>query len=96
LAEHTQIKDTESLDFEKDLKVDYFSDRIFVFTPKGEVIDLPIGSTPVDFAYQVHTTLGNTITGARINGHFKALNTELKNGDIVEIISKAGEKPNKK
>jgi GTP pyrophosphokinase len=58
------------------------------------VIDLPIGSTSVDFAYQVHTTLGNTITGTKINGNFKSLNTELHNGDIVEIISKKGEKPN--
>ncbi len=96
LGEHSKTGNTESDEFENHLKTDYFSDRIFIFTPKGEVVDLPVGSTPVDFAYQIHTTLGNTITGARINGHFKALNTELKNGDIVEVISKAGEKPNKK
>ncbi len=96
LAEHIQEDNTESEEFEKNLKVDFFSDRIFVFTPLGEVVDLPVDSTPVDFAYQIHTSLGNTITGARINGDFKALSTKLKNGDVVEIISKKGEKPNKK
>ena len=93
---HTRQDNTESEDFEKKLKEDFFSDRIFVFTPDGDVIDLPVGSTSIDFAYQVHTNLGHTITGSRINGNFKSLNTELRNGDRVEIISKKGEKPNVK
>ncbi len=96
LAEYSESENTDNNDFEKNLKVDFFSDRIFIFTPKGEVVDLPIGSTPVDFAYQIHTNLGNTIVAARINGNYKSLDTELKNGDIVEIISKEGESPNKK
>lgn len=96
LALHTKKDNTESVEFEKQLKEDFFSDRIFVFTPDGDVIDLPNGSTSVDFAYQVHTSLGNTITGTKINGNFKALDTELINGDFVEIIAKKGEKPNPK
>ena len=94
LAEHVDDDDTESEDFETRLKEDFFSDRIFVFTPRGDVIDLPVGATPVDFAYHVHTQLGQTITGAKINKIFKSLDTPLKDGDIIEVISKKNEKPN--
>lgn len=68
------------------LRVDVFSNRIFCLTPKGDVIDLPERATPVDFAYAVHTDLGGHITGARVNGQFVDVLTELKSGDVVEIV----------
>ncbi len=68
------------------LKLDFFQNRIFVFTPKGDVINLPDGSTPVDFAYHIHSDIGRMCTGARVNGIFSSLDTELKSGDVVEII----------
>lgn len=68
------------------LKIDIFSDRIFVFTPQGDVIDLPEEATPVDFAYHIHTELGDHCGGARVNDQLKALNTKLHNGDMIEII----------
>ena len=75
------------LDQIEDLKLDVFKDRIFVFTPKGDVIDLPEGSTPVDFAYAIHTEIGNTCTGACINNKIANLDTELKSGDMCEILT---------
>ena len=72
-------------------KLDLFSKRVFAFTPKGSVHSLPAGSTPVDFAYAVHTEVGNTCTGAKVNGVLVSLDTELANGDVVEIVtSKSG------
>jgi GTP pyrophosphokinase len=68
------------------LKIDVFQDRIFVFTPKGDVIDLPKNSTPIDFAYHVHTDIGNQCVGALINNHIAPLNTALKSGDMIEIL----------
>ncbi len=94
LAEHSD--NPEAFDFETRLKDDFFSDRIFAFTPIGDVIDLPVGSTPVDFAYYVHSSLGDTIVGAKINGIFKSLDTELRNGDVVELESRKNESPNLK
>lgn len=75
------------------LRMDLFEDRIFVFTPAGDVKDLPFGATPVDFAYSVHTALGNKCTGAKINGKIASLDTYLQNGDIVEIIKRENAKP---
>lgn len=72
------------------LKIDFFKDRIFVFTPKGDVEDLPEGATPVDFAYAIHTDLGHAIRGAKVNGKMVAIDTNLKNGDVVEIIKGKG------
>lgn len=70
-----------------------FTDRLFCFTPKGEIHQLPMGATPVDFAYAVHTTLGDTCTGARVNGKTVPLRTPLKNGDQVEILTRPGQTP---
>jgi guanosine-3',5'-bis(diphosphate) 3'-pyrophosphohydrolase len=77
---------TNTDEFVKQVKLNIFQDRIFVFTPKGDVYDLPSGATPVDFAYAVHTDIGNRCSAAKINGQIKELNKELKNGDMVEII----------
>lgn len=74
--------DTEFL---KTVKTDLFGTRIFCFTPKGDVKDLPYGATPVDFAYRVHTTMGDLMTGAKVNGRVVSLGTKLQNGDVVEI-----------
>lgn len=68
------------------LKIDVFQNRIFVFTPKGDVIDLPEESTPIDFAYHIHTDIGNKCIASRINDHIAQLDTKLKSGDMVEII----------
>src|SRR5690606_22820614 len=84
---------TEFLD---NLKNDFVKHRIFVFTPKGEVVDLPIDSTPIDFAYSIHSDIGNKIHGAKINGKMSALSTVLKNGDKVEDITNKNAKPNRK
>lgn len=70
----------------EELKVDFFKSRIFVFTPKGDVLDLPEGATPVDFGYHIHTDVGNKCTGAIVNEKMVRLDEELKNGDVVEII----------
>ncbi len=81
------IKDKkEFLDSLEELKLDVFRDRIFVYTPKGDVIDLPEDSTPIDFAYHIHTDIGNTCSAAKVNGMIHPLDQALKSGDIVEII----------
>ncbi len=69
------------------MKIDVFKDRIFVFTPGGDVIDLPEGATPVDFAYAIHTEVGNKCTSARVNGLMRNLDTELRSNDVVEIVT---------
>lgn len=74
-------------DFMETLKIDFFTDEVFVFTPKGDVINLPDGSTPIDFAYRVHTAVGNACVGAKIDGRIVPLNYKLKNGNIVEVIT---------
>jgi GTP pyrophosphokinase len=73
-------------EFMRSLKLDTFQDRILVFTPIGDVYDLPIKSSPIDFAYAVHTDLGHQAHGAKINGKLVSLNTPLSNGDVVEIL----------
>ena len=82
--------------FEQALREDFFAERMFVFTPKGDVIDLPVGATSVDFAYAVHSDVGNRMAGAKANGKIIALGQPLHNGDIVEILTKKSGKPNKK
>lgn len=80
----------------ENLKMDFFEDRAFIFTPKGDVIDLPTDSSPIDFAYAIHSDIGDHASGAKVNERFVALDTPLKNGDIVEIITKKSAKPSKK
>ncbi len=75
------------------LGTDFFSDRIFVYTPQGEVKDLPVGATPIDFAYAIHTDIGNTLAGAKVNGKMVEISYHLQNGDICEIIVKKGGRP---
>ncbi len=77
---------TDGQQFLDSLKIDVFQDRIFVFTPKGDVIDLPENSTPVDFAYHIHTEIGDKTIAARINNQMASLDTSLKSGDMVEIV----------
>lgn len=85
-----------SREFFDGLRDDFFSYRIFVFTPNGDVIDLPIGASPVDFAYAIHSDIGNHTTGAKVNNKLVGLDTELNNGDIVEIITGKNNKPTRK
>lgn len=82
-----------SSDFLRTLTTDLFSEQVFVFTPKGDVIDLPTGSGAVDFAFRVHTQLGLTLVGAKVNGQIVPLSTPLQNGDVVELINRANAQP---
>ncbi|MDW7738693.1 MAG: bifunctional (p)ppGpp synthetase/guanosine-3',5'-bis(diphosphate) 3'-pyrophosphohydrolase [Bacillota bacterium] len=77
----------DARDFIKDLKGDLYSEEVFVFTPKGDVIDLPTGSVTLDFAYKIHTDIGNRCTGARVNGRLVPLDYQLKTGDMVEVVT---------
>ena len=96
IKELVEYQQSSKEDSEKDIKDDFFQQRIFVFTPKGDVVDLPINSCPVDFAYNVHTDIGNHIAGAKVNGKMVSLETKLQNGDIVEILTKKEAKPSRK
>ncbi len=82
-------------EFLRNVKNDFFASRIFVFTPKGDVKDLPQGATPVDFAYTVHSNLGDNANGAKVNGKQTGLDYKLKNGDVCEVSAQKGKKPNR-
>jgi GTP diphosphokinase / guanosine-3',5'-bis(diphosphate) 3'-diphosphatase len=86
----------EAKEFVEDLRQDFFTNRIFVFTPEGDVVDLPVDACPIDFAYAIHSEIGDHIGGAKVNNKFVGLDTKLKNGDIVEIIKKEKSYPTQK
>lgn len=83
-------------DFLKHLHLDFFEKRVFVYTPKGDVIELPEGSSTIDFAYAIHSDIGNHISGAKINGKMVSIDTQLQRGDVVEITHNERQKPNRK
>ena len=80
-------QDTEAEEFVQSLKIDMFDDEVFVYTPKGRIVSLPAGSTPIDFAYAIHSGVGNAMVGAKVNHRIANIDMTLKNGDIVEIIT---------
>ena len=84
---------TDAEDYVNSVKIDLFSDQVFAFTPNGDVIDLPINATPVDFSYRIHSDVGHRTVGALINGRIAQLDTKLKNGDIVEILTSKVQAP---
>ncbi len=89
-------QDTDAEDYLNSLKIDMFDDEVFVFTPKGKIVSLPAGSTPIDFAYAIHSGVGNALVGAKVNNRIINIDTPLQNGDIVEIItSKAAKGPSR-
>src|SRR6186713_2674488 len=88
-----EVRDPQ--EFLQNLKIDLYPEEVYIFTPKGEVRSLPRGATPVDFAYFIHTDVGNQCTGARVNGKIVPLRTRLQNGDIVEILTQTNHKPSR-
>ncbi len=89
-------QDTDAEDYVSSLKIDMFDDEVFVFTPKGKIVPLPAGSTAIDFAYAIHSGVGNALVGAKVNNRICNIDTALQNGDVVEIItSKAAKGPSR-
>ncbi|MBQ8833833.1 MAG: bifunctional (p)ppGpp synthetase/guanosine-3',5'-bis(diphosphate) 3'-pyrophosphohydrolase [Oscillospiraceae bacterium] len=89
-------QDSDAEEYVQSLKIDMFDDEVFVFTPKGRIVSLPSGSTPIDFAYAIHSGVGNAMVGARVNNRIANIDAKLKNGDIVEIItSKSAKGPSR-
>lgn len=90
-----QGEEADSREFMHSLKMDLFKDEVYVYTPAGDVKELPEGATPLDFAFHIHTKVGQHCAGAKINGRLMPLGTELKNGDIVEIVTDPARNPNR-
>ena len=89
-------QDTDAEDYVQSLKIDMFDDEVFVFTPKGKIVSLPAGSTPIDCAYAIHSGVGNSMIGAKVNNRICNIDTALNNGDIVEVItSKSAKGPSR-
>ena len=89
-------EDADAEEFIHSLKVDLFAEEVFVFTPRGDVVNLPAGATPIDFAYSIHSAIGNTMVGAKVNGRMVGFDYQLHNGDVVEInTSKAAHGPSR-
>ncbi len=89
-------QDSDAEEFVQSLKIDMFDDEVFVYTPKGRIVSLPSGSTPIDFAYAIHSGVGNSMVGAKVNHRIANIDSKLKNGDIVEILtSKAAKGPSR-
>ncbi|MBQ8237086.1 MAG: bifunctional (p)ppGpp synthetase/guanosine-3',5'-bis(diphosphate) 3'-pyrophosphohydrolase [Oscillospiraceae bacterium] len=89
-------QDTDAEDYVRSLKIDMFDDEVFVFTPKGRIVSLPAGSTPIDFAYAIHSGVGNAMVGAKVNNRIANIDMTLKNGDIVEVLtSKSAKGPSR-
>ncbi len=82
-------------EFLSTLKIDLYPEEVYTFTPKGKVVVLPRDSTPIDFAYAIHTEVGHTCVGAKVNGRMVPLRHKLRSGDIVEIITQPGHKPSR-
>ena len=96
IAEEVENGTGKDAEFSKNLISDFFQYRVFAFTPKGDVVDLPINSSPIDFAYAIHSDIGDHTAGAKVNGKMVSLDTALQNGDIVEIITKESSRPSAK
>ena len=89
-------QDADAEEYVQSLKIDMFDDEVFVFTPKGRIVSLPSGSTPIDFAYAIHSGVGNAMVGAKVNGRIANIDAKLKNGDIVEVLtSKSAKGPSR-
>jgi GTP diphosphokinase / guanosine-3',5'-bis(diphosphate) 3'-diphosphatase len=86
---------TDPNEFLSTLKIDLYPEEVYTFTPKGKVVVLPKEATPIDFAYTIHTEVGNTCTGAKVNGRMVPLKTRLRNGDIVEVLTQNGHTPSR-
>ena len=89
-------QDSDAEEFVQDMKIDMFDDEVFVYTPKGRIVSLPAGSTPIDFAYAIHSGVGNSMIGAKVNNRIANIDTKLRNGDIVEVLtSKSAKGPSR-
>ena len=87
-----RLREGKKVDLKK-LKLNLFADQIFVYTPKGDILDLPAGSMPLDFAYKLHSEIGDHVVGVKINGKMSNLNKKLEQGDIVEILTSKNQTP---
>ncbi len=94
LLDILQSEENDPKEFMHLLKIDLFGDEIFVFTPKGDLVQLPVKASPLDFAYNVHSEVGHSCLGAKVNHKVVPLNSELHNGDTVEIITSNSQSPN--